>query len=246
MPGRTPKVSVIIPCLNDADALTHCLARLNEAARFLDFELEMIVSDASDNDACAEIAGHSGAVVVRCETRGRGQQLNAGADLATGDILLFNHADTELTAPHLRGLVDAMKVDGIIGGAFYRDLAWQYPALAWLDPWVRACTRRWGILYGDQSVFATREAFAAMGCFAAIPIMEDVDFSDRLRKRGAIGAIVLVDPPLRTSMRRFKKRGYLRNKLQNVCIVWMWRLRLVTPEQIYRWYYRKSPGGSKP
>ncbi|MDA0812066.1 MAG: glycosyltransferase [Verrucomicrobia bacterium] len=243
MPGRTPKVSVIIPCLNDVDALTRCLARLNEAVGCLDFELEMIVADASQDDTCAEVAGHSGAVVVRCEARSRGQQLNAGADVATGDILLFNHADTELSAPHLLGLVAAMNVDEIIGGAFYRDLAWQYPALAWLDPWVRACTRRWGILYGDQSAFVTREAFEAMGGFAAIPIMEDVDFSDRLRKRGAI---VLVDPPLRTSMRRFKKRGYLRNKLQNVCIVWMWRLRLVTPEQIYRWYYRKSPGAFTP
>ncbi|MEZ5325440.1 MAG: TIGR04283 family arsenosugar biosynthesis glycosyltransferase [Verrucomicrobiales bacterium] len=237
MSTRVPSISIIIPCLNDAVALERCLAGLTDATAGGYFDLEVIVADASSGDACVVVAQAAGARVVCCETRGRGQQLNAGAAAAKGGILLFNHADTDLSADHLLGVATVMGAGGVVGGAFYRDLAWQYPALAGLERWVRAYTRRWGIIYGDQSLFVSRETFDAMGGFASIPIMEDVDFSARLRKWGTV---VLVDPPLRTSMRRFKKRGYLRNKLQNIGLVWLWRFRLLTPEQIYRWYYRRS------
>ena len=76
-----------------------------------------------------------------------------------------------------------------------------------------------------------------MGGFAEIPIMEDVEFSGRLRKQGRFA---LVDPPVRTSMRRFQRRGYMRNKLQNIGIIWLWRVGLLSPEQIYRWYYGRD------
>ncbi|MGK0186922.1 MAG: rSAM/selenodomain-associated transferase 2 [Verrucomicrobiales bacterium] len=237
MPDSIERVSVVIPCLNDSEALKLCLLRLNEAEMSVSFELEVIVADASTDNACRNVAEECGALLIHCETRGRGQQLNAGARAASGQLLIFNHADTQLSAPHIDAAVNAIESAGAIGGAYFRDLAWQYPRLRWAGALVRAFTRRYGILYGDQSLFATRTAFDSLGGFADVPIMEDVDFSARMKKHGRI---CLVDPPLRTSMRRFKRRGYLRNKLQNIVVVWLWRLNVVTPEQIYRWYYRAT------
>lgn len=238
MPSSIGRISIVIPCLNDAEALSRCLSRLGVAGSILSCELEVIVADASEDEACREIAReHADTIVVHVKKRGRGQQLNAGAHEASGQLLLFNHADTELTAEHMEAVVRVAQTSNMIGGAFYRDLAWQYPRLAWFEPLARWYVRKFGILYGDQSIFVSRQTFDSMGGFADVPIMEDVDFSSRLRKQGPIA---LIDPPLRTSMRRFKRRGYLLNKIQNVLIIWLWRLNLISPEQIYRWYYRAS------
>lgn len=232
------KVSVVIPCLNDDSELAACLGQLPRD----DPDTEVIVADASPDDACADIAHQFGATLVRCGRTGRGCQLNEGAAAATGDILVFNHADSELHAGHLRALRAVMSDSRIVGGAFHRDVAWQYPALAWMTGTSRHYTKRFGYLYGDQSVFVRRETFEAMGRFADVSIMEDLEFSPRLRKAGRIA---LLDPPIRASVRRFQNRGYLRNKLQNLLIIWAWRLGLVTPDQVYEKYYGRSPA-SKP
>ena len=234
----TRSVSVIVPCLNDQAALWECLERLLPPipSPADSHAMEIIVADASPDDACADVAREFGVTLKRCKTRGRGQQLNAGAAHATGDVLLFNHADTQLTCQHVAAVVDCLNLSQeTVGGAFYRDIAWQYPRLAWMDPWlVRPFSRRFGILYGDQSVFVRRDVFEGMKGFADIPIMEDIDFSARLRR---MGKVALVDPPVRTSMRRFQRRGYWRSKLQNLTVIQLWRLGLITPEQIYGWYY---------
>lgn len=239
MSSSGPAISVIVPCLEDATALRRCLRVLHSGAAARGLQLQTVVADASSRDDCAQIAGSAGATVVRCDRPGRGQQLNAGAAVATGEILVFNHADTELEGSHLAAIARTMGSEGsaFVGGAFYRDLAWQYPAFAPMERLARSYTRHMGILYGDQSLFVRRKAFDAMRGFADIPIMEDVEFSSRLRK---IGQVVLLDPPLRSSMRRFQRRGYLRNKLQNILVVWLWRAQIASPEQIYRWYYRRS------
>lgn len=224
------KLSIVVPCLNDDAALTACLERLPQN----DPALEIIVADASEESACADAAKNFGATVVRCARPGRGYQLNEGAAAATGDALVFNHADVELGVAHLDAIRTALATPNVVGGAFHRDLAWQYPAMAWASGITRFYGAKLGYLYGDQSVFVRRDIFEKMGRFADIPIMEDLEFSPRLRKAGKVH---LLDPPIRASVRRFQKRGYLRNKLQNLIIIWVWRLGLVTPEQVYEWYY---------
>ena len=226
-------LSIIIPCLNDAAALRECLARLQPRPS----GTEVIVADASEGAECARVAQTFDALLVRCQPPGRGRQLNAGAGAAKGEVFLFNHADTALELAHLENLLGCLHrgVD-FLGGAFYRDIAWQYPAFRRAAPLARLYLRNFGILFGDQSVFVRREHFHALGGFPDIPIMEDVEFSRRLRRHGKL---LFLTPPLRTSMRRFQRRGYLKNKLQNVGILWLYRMRLLTPDQIYRWYYRR-------
>ena len=233
-PRVSERLSVIIPCLNDAEALAACLDRLSGQE-----DLQLVVADASSDDRCAAVARRAGALVVPCPSPGRGSQLNAGAARASGEVLIFNHADTRLTIAHLISLRERLRSPDVVGGAFYRDVAWQYPSLAWTKSISRAYMRRFGILYGDQTIFIRRDAFEKLGRFGEIPIMEDVEFSQRLRKLGR-DRVVLLDPPIRASVRRFKRLGFLRNKLQNTLILLVWRLGLVTPDQIYAYYYGRQ------
>ncbi len=193
---------------------------------------EVVVADASgtlgESDARA-----GGFVLVACAP-GRGGQLNAGAARCRGDVIVFNHADTLLSPAHLSAVASGL--GGAVGGAFYKALGKHHPAMGWTEPFVRWWTRRFGVLYGDQSVFVRREVFLEMGGFREIPLMEDVDFSRRLR---AAGEVRLLDPVLETSMRTFRERGYLRTKLRNMVFVWAFQLGIASPGTLYRWYYRK-------
>jgi hypothetical protein len=118
--------------------------------------------------------------------------LNRGAQHATGDILLFHHVDSHLTELHLQSLCALMRDRTVIGGAFYRKFDERHPSLRWAEPIERWHSRMFGTLYGDQSIFVRREQFLRINGFAPIPLMEDVEFSRRLRRSGRIA---LLDPP---------------------------------------------------
>ncbi len=231
-PKTTPAridLSVIIPVWNDAPALEECLCRLRDCEG-----VEVIVADASGDDSCAEVAGQFGARLVKCPTPGRGGQLNAGAGEATGKWLVFNHCDTVLTPVHL----DAIRALGqdVRAGAFFRDLEGHYPGLGWLTGLSRWWGEQFGVVYGDQTMFFVREYFHEFGGFRPLPLMEDVELSDRLRRHFAW---TLIDPPIRTSMRRFHRRGLWKNRFENLVLISLFRLGL-SPERLYRWYYQKS------
>lgn len=97
-------------------------------------------------------------------------------------------------------------------------------------------TRHGGTLYGDQTIFVRRETFLTLGGFAKIPLMEDIEFSRRLR--GA-GQIAVLDPPVRSSARRHLRKGAWRTSLQNGLFIALYRLG-VSPHRLHRWYYRSA------
>jgi uncharacterized protein len=223
--------SIIVPCRNDAAALTETLPAIMSGLRPED---EVIVADASDGGASAAAARQHGARVVACEKPGRGPQMNAGARAAAGDVLVFSHADTQLTAAHLAAIrAHFVAHPEWQAGAFFKDTASHYPALRWADPLVRWWMGKFGVVYGDQSVFLRRKCFEALGGFAEIPLMEDVEMSRRLRRAPGFR---LIDPPLRTSMRRFARRGRTWTRLRNILFVLLFRCG-VPAERLYRWYY---------
>ncbi len=228
--GHRMRISIIIPCWKDQESATSCAAVLAASPHCH----EIIIADATP-DVGAWTCPH--ATVLRCNPPGRGSQLRQGAEVASGDLLLFNHADTQLTPAHLAAIAETL-TPKVPGGAFMKDLAYHHPRLAWARGIVLRYTRSRGILYGDQSVFVWREAYDAIGGIRPLPLMEDVDFSDRLRRFAKPGKpLLILDPPLRTSMRRFHALGYLRNRLQNLIFIWIYRLRLASPETLYKWYY---------
>jgi len=228
-----PTVSVIIPIWNDSAALRECLASL--AA--VDDVLETIVGDASDDSTCQRIAEAAGARVVACPEPNRGRQMNSAAALARGDVLLFHHADTEISRAHIQSLRRTMSDPTVVGGGFFRRFNPMHTNRRWMEPIIRRINRR-STIWGDQSMFVRREHFQRMGGFKPIPLFEDMEFSRRLRKSGPVR---LIDPPLYSSARRHKKYGSWRASLEIFCAVQLYRLG-VSPQRIHRYYYRRRQG----
>ena len=227
-------ISIVIPCWNDAAALKECLQRILPIAA----DHEILVADASSTEDCAAIAAAFPAVrLVRCEKPNRGRQMNAGAAAATGDVLLFQHTDTELTADHLTAIDRALSgAPQIVGGAFHRKFHPDHAARHWLVPVVRRWQSWRKNFYGDQSIFVRRAHFAALGGYAEIPLMEDVEFSARLKRSGKV---VVLDPPLLSSARRHARHGKLAVTLENFALIALFKLG-VSPETLHRIYYRKA------
>jgi len=231
-----PTVSVIIPIWNDAAQLAAILGALAGAENVL----EVVIGDASDGPECRRVAEAVGARVVRCGEPSRGPQMNAAAAAAVGDVLLFQHADTEMTRGHVESLRRTMADPSVVGGAFTRRFHPMHRKRQWLAPIVRWINRRKrATLWGDQSIFVRRTHFEAMGGYADIPIMEDMEFSKRLRRSGRVEVI---DPPVLSSARRHEAYGSFRASLEIFCIVWIYKLG-ASPHWIHRHYYRRRRKG---
>jgi rSAM/selenodomain-associated transferase 2 len=230
VPLHQPTLSVIIPCWNDVSALRQIL----QVIRGLEGISETIVADASEANACRAVAEQAGVQVAACARPNRGAQMNTGAALARSAVLLFQHADTNLTQAHLDALLAAMGNPSAAGGAFHRKFDGRHPWSRTFEPLARILAERGGTLYGDQSIFVRREVFEQLGGFAAIPLMEDVEFSRRLRRAGKV---VVLDPPISTSPRHHERRGAIRTSIRNGLMIALYRLG-ISPQRLHAWYYR--------
>jgi rSAM/selenodomain-associated transferase 2 len=224
------RLSVIVPAWNDHANVARLLS---EFVRLKALH-EVIVADASPHSAAAEAARAAGAIYLPAPQPNRGAQMNLAAASATGDVLIFHHADSILTAAHLAAIQQALQNPEIIGGAFYRRFDRRHPRLVWFEAVARFLTRRGGCFFGDQSVFVRRETFRELGGFAPIPLMEDMEFSRRLRR---FGQVAVLDPPLQSSNRRHLGRGPWRTTIENGIFIVLYKCGF-SPAQLHRWYYR--------
>jgi len=223
------RISVVVPSWRDTEnlaALVPVLSRLERVA-------ETIVVDAAGDGESERIALSCGATFVPSPAPNRGEQLNLGAVAASGDVIVFQHSDTDLENAHLAAIEAALSDPQIIGGAFYRKFDGRHPRLMWLESVARFLTRHGGTFYGDQSIFVRRDVFMDLGGFAKIPLMEDVEFSRRLR---AAGKVTVLDPPVRSSARRHRRKGAWRTSIQNGLFIVLYHLG-VSPHRLHRWYY---------
>ncbi len=227
------RLSVIVPSWNDQASLARLLPDLVRLKQLH----EVIVADASPSPAAAGAARATGAIYLPALQPNRGAQMNLAAAHATGDVLIFHHADSILTAPHLAAIAQALQKPEIVGGAFYRKFDARHPRLVWFEQVGRFFTRHGGSFFGDQSVFVRRETFRALGGFAPIPLMEDMEFSRRLRR---FGKVAVLDPPLESSTRRHLGRGPWRTSIQNGLFILLYKCG-VSPVHLHRWYYGTRP-----
>ena len=206
-----PRLSVIVPVLDEALAIEAALAPL-QAQRGT--ALELVVVDGGSRDATRELAAAL-ADRVLAAPRGRATQMNAGAAAARGEHLLFLHADSVLPADALPA-VDRALADHD-WGRFDVTIAGADPLLAVVASLMNLRSRLTGIATGDQAIFVRRAAFEAVGGFPPIPLMEDVALSRALRRRSRPACL---RSRVLTSGRRWERQGTLRTILR------MWRLRL--------------------
>jgi rSAM/selenodomain-associated transferase 2 len=169
---------------------------------------------------------------VRSE-KGRGVQLNRGAAVASGDVLLFLHADTALPPAAFERIAGAMRDEGCVGGAF--DLRIDSPKAGFriIETVANLRSRLTRIPYGDQAIFIRASFFRTLGGFREIPIMEDVDLMRRIKRQG--GRIVIFREPVTTSARRWEKEGLVFGTLRNWFLMTLY-LCGVAPERLARFY----------
>ena len=220
-------ISVIVPTYNEGQYIRRALSSVRGAA-------EVIIADGGSTDATVATANQLGRVVHA--RRGRGPQMNAGAAVAKGSWLLFMHADAQLHGDALRQIQRLTDRQHIVGGCFQvRCLESNAPHCIKLIN--RMCDWRssaFGIIYGDQGMFVRTRVFRRIGGFAPIPLMEDLEFSRRLR---AAGRTVLLRFPIRVSSRRWTRRGPMRTLVGN----WLRQLaylRGADPQRLYQRYYK--------
>jgi len=209
---RAPLVSVLIPTLDEARELPRLLDHLAE----LHGNWETIVADGGSLDATRQLAAdHPLAPRVVEQTGGRAAQLNAAASVATGDILLFLHADSRLPRDAFASLAEAWRAPGVAGGNFaLRFDAGAADAGGAFERVLGAIyrlQRRHGLYYGDSSIWVRRAAFQSLGGYREIAIMDDYDFVRRL-ERGP-GTTRCLPGPATTSARRWRTAGIPRTIL---------------------------------
>jgi rSAM/selenodomain-associated transferase 2 len=224
------KLSIILPVLNEAATLA---ARL-QALQYLRSECELILVDGGSQDKSPAI---SAALVdsVLVSARGRAWQMNAGAEAASGDILLFLHADTRLPDDALT-LIQQAVANGFQWGRF--DVAFDDAGFAFkLIAFFMNRRSRWtGIATGDQALFMTRQAYQEVGGFPDIALMEDIAISKRLK---GLGKPCCLDSRVVTAARRWQQKGIVGT------ILLMWYLRLAyffgaSPARLAVLYYGRS------
>jgi rSAM/selenodomain-associated transferase 2 len=219
------KVSVIIPTLNEAEGIS---ATLNSIIRQPE-EFEIIVVDGGSADGTADVARRY-ARIIQSEQRGRAIQMNAGAGQACGEVLVFLHADSCLPDNALSVLRRTLIDSRIIGGTFtlrFDDPRFSLRLIAFFTRF-----RFRFFHYGDQGIFVRRTVFKELGGFKPIPIMEDIDFLRRLRRRGRV---TVIKQPVTTSARRFLGRGIIRQQLFDIILVILYLLG-ASPEKLSKLY----------
>ncbi|HUZ06395.1 MAG TPA: TIGR04283 family arsenosugar biosynthesis glycosyltransferase [Candidatus Paceibacterota bacterium] len=200
------RVSVIVPVLNEAGQITKTIATACAGNPH-----EIIVVDGGSTDDTVNRARESGATVINSAS-GRARQMNAGAARATGNVLLFLHADTLLPHDYLSAVSRALPTPGIAAGAFRFRVDEDF-AGKWILELATNLRSQWRQMpYGDQALFMRQSLFEEIGGFADIPIMEDYELVRRLRKQGRI---VIAPLAATTSGRRWQRLGLLRTTLIN-------------------------------
>jgi rSAM/selenodomain-associated transferase 2 len=218
------KISVIIPSYNEKkETLLKCVRSLSH-----DAVAEIIIAQSGEGDLSVD---DPKVKFIRSE-RSRPVQMNKGAQISTGGILLFMHADSSLDAACIDEALQILKNEKISMGAFslkYDDEKRRYRVLEF---GVRLRNRIFNLPYGDQCYFLRRDGFLSAGGFDEVPILEDVRFVKKLKRRGGVK---IATSSVTTSPRRYEKNGFIKNILKNYFIMLLYNLRF-SPRFIARFY----------
>ncbi|TDX48357.1 TIGR04283 family arsenosugar biosynthesis glycosyltransferase [Orenia marismortui] len=221
-------VSVVIPVLNEESTIIETL----EHVQSLSGNKEIIVVDGGSEDNTYNLAQNFTAKVCQT-TKGRGHQMNVGAELAEGDVILFLHSDSRLEEGAILAIQDAIEDQKIIGGNFslkIDDNSWALGFISWTSN-LRAKYLK--LAFGDQGIFVRRKVFSDLGGYPEIELMEDWEFSKKMSKRGKLAYL---PNKIYTSARRWHKFGiwktiFLMHKIKLLYILGVSPAKL---NQIYR------------
>ena len=223
---KTSSISIIIPARNEAESISMLLPELLSIPG-----IEVLVVDGGSSDNTVETAKNLGAKVFGVSP-GKAFQMNAGAEAARGDILLFLHADTSLPKNFQEQVRDTINKPGVAAGAFLLAIEGKGFGLRIIEFLANLRARFLQMPYGDQGIFVRADMFSSVGGYPALPIMEDFELVRRLKRQGAIKILPL---SAKTSPRRWRKLGVLRTTAVNQAIIIGYLLG-VDPQKLAEWY----------
>lgn len=226
-------ISVIIPTLNESASIGRTIGSVGAGA-------EIIVADGGSTDSTIDQARKLGARIIRSKA-GRGLQMDSGAESATGDVLLFLHADTLLPSGWPASIAAALDDAGVVAGGFSLSIDSKLARFRLIEYFTNLRSRRARLIYGDQAIFVRKSAFFEAGGFNKLPLMEDVDCVKKLSK---LGQVVTLSDSVLTSPRRWNEGGMLKNTVKNSLLLGLWYAG-VSPESLYRWYYGQPAGSGQ-
>lgn len=230
------RISIVVPVLNEAAGIKECLENLLK----LEGDFEIIISDGGSQDGTAGIVKEMTSLypanlrLLENIRPGRATQMNAGAEAARGDLLLFLHADCRLHPMALRSIETSLKDEKIIGGGFYKKYSKETAMLSAYRAvmnFVRTkCLKN---LVGTNAIFIRKNIFTLLGSFPEVALLEDVILSDRMK---AHGKLTFLKPHVIASSRRYHESGVLKHIWIAYKIMYLYRVKHRQPDELKRVY----------
>ncbi|MBI4436309.1 MAG: TIGR04283 family arsenosugar biosynthesis glycosyltransferase [Candidatus Omnitrophica bacterium] len=219
-------ISIILPVYNEEPILEKTLRRLNEQKG----PYEVIVADGGSQDGGVAIARRYARTLST--PKGRAIQMNRAAQEAKGETLLFLHADSWLEGGALEAIEKTMQTQRVIGGCLTQKIESSHPFYRFLEASGSLRAKLLHLFYGDQGIFVRKEIFDKLGGYPPLPLLEDLGFSQRLRREGRT---VILPKRVFTSARRWEKKGKLRTSLCNLAIILLYGFG-AKPQKLARFY----------
>ncbi len=234
--SQLAKISAIIVAYNEALLIEQIIAELHQQE--FAGETEIILADGGSTDSTTALAATRNIQAITTSKKGKAAQMNAGAKVASGDILFFVHADMKFPKNTFTAIAEAIN-NGFCGGGFSNEFDTDNEKIKRLGDWMnfRIFDKREqsdkGIFYGDNGIFVLKDVFNNLKGFKEIPIMEDYDFSLRLSQH--YRTFKIKHPKILVSARRHIKAGFFKTRLQWVLIrkLFKWG---VSPFTLAKWY----------
>lgn len=226
------KISVVIPVLHEGRQIRGILRSLISVGWAASYEVIVVDGDPS-GETIKQIRDPG--IITMTAGRGRARQMNAGAAKASGDILLFLHADTLLPEGAFVKITDALANGCFIGGAFdlgIKNRRWIFRLISRCASWKHRLTR---VPYGDQAIFILRSYFEELGGYPDIPLMEDVELMKRVKRKG--WRIIILRDAVKTSARKWEKDGVVYTVVRNWILQALYLMGLPA-ELLVKHYYK--------
>jgi rSAM/selenodomain-associated transferase 2 len=228
--GSNCTFSIIIPVLHEAKSINLLLEHLQQ----FEGNCEIIVVEGNPKRETIDNIRNKDIKILISEA-GRGRQMNAGAAIASGEILIFLHADTRMPVNALDRIRHALKKKQYVGGAFDLGIRSEKLILKVIAKCASLRSRLTRIPYGDQAIFIRKDYFNKIGGYKEIPLMEDVELMQRTKKRG--DKICILSDRVFTSPRRWEKEGIICCTLRNWIIIILYLIG-ISPDKLARYYGR--------